>query len=51
VNQMEREEEEIQSMLPVPGADEDGKQAMIDFMWYLNRVRKEFMGTKPFYCK
>ncbi|KAF3044614.1 hypothetical protein E8E12_003675 [Didymella heteroderae] len=49
INRKERKEEEIQSMLPVPGADEDGKQAMIDFMWYLNRVRKEFMGTKPFY--
>lgn len=51
INQKERTEEEIQPMLPVPGADEDGKQAMIDFMWYLNRVRKEYMGTKPFYCK
>lgn len=51
INQKERREEEIRSMLPIPGADEDGKQAMIDFMWYLNRVRKEFMGTKPFYCK
>ncbi|KAF3043022.1 hypothetical protein E8E11_002229 [Didymella keratinophila] len=49
INQKERKEEEIQSMLPVPSADEDGKQAMIDFMWYLNRVRREFMGTKPFY--
>ncbi|KAJ4400039.1 hypothetical protein N0V91_009014 [Didymella pomorum] len=49
INQKERKEEEIQSMLPVPGADEDGKQAMIDFMWYLYRVRKEFMGTRPFY--
>lgn len=51
INQKERTEEEIQSMLPVPGADEEGKQAMNDFMWYLNRVRREFMGTKPFYCK
>jgi hypothetical protein len=51
INQKERKEEEIQSMLPVPGADEDGKQAMIDFMWYLYRVRKEFMGTRPFYCR
>lgn len=51
INQKERTEEEIQSMLPVPGADEGGKHAMIDFMWYLNRVRREFMGTKPFYCK
>jgi hypothetical protein len=50
INQKERTEEEIQSMLPVPGQDEEGKQAMADFMWYLNRARREFMGTKPFYC-
>jgi len=51
INQKERTEEQIQPMLPVPGADEDGKQAMIDFMWYLYKVRREYMGTKPFYCK
>lgn len=51
INQKERTEEELQAQLPVPGADEAGRQATIDFMWYLNRVRKEFMGTKPFYCK
>jgi hypothetical protein len=51
INQKERTEEEIQSMLPVPSADEADKQAVTDFMWYLNRVRREFMGTKPFYCK
>lgn len=50
INQKERKEEDIQSMLPVPSADEESKQAMIDFMWYLNRVRREFMGVKPFYC-
>jgi len=49
INQKERTEEEIQSMLPVPSADEADKQAATDFMWYLNRVRREFMGTKPFY--
>lgn len=51
INQKERTEEEIQSMLPVPSADEADKQAATDFMWYLNRVRREFMGTKPFYCE
>lgn len=50
INQKERKNEEIQSMLPVPGADEESKQAMIDFIWYLNKVRKEYMGTRPFYC-
>ncbi|XPT02487.1 hypothetical protein M3J09_011604 [Ascochyta lentis] len=49
INQKERREQDIQSQLPVPGADEEGKHAMIDFIWYLNRVRREFMGTKPFY--
>ncbi|KAH6629871.1 hypothetical protein C7974DRAFT_312037 [Boeremia exigua] len=49
INQKERTEEEIQSMLPVPGKEENGKQAMIDFMWYLTKSRKEFMGTRPFY--
>ena len=51
INQKERTEEEVQSMLPVPSADEADKKAATDFMWHLNRVRREFMGTKPFYCK
>jgi hypothetical protein len=51
INQKERNEEQIQSMLPVPGADEAGKQAVIDFMWHLNKVRRQYMGTKPFYCE
>ena len=50
INQKERKEEDIQTMLPVPSADEESKQAMSDFMWYLNRVRREYMGVKPFYC-
>lgn len=51
INEKERTEEQIQSMLPVPGPDEEGKPGMQDFMWFLNRVRREYMGTKPFYCK
>lgn len=51
INETERTEEQIQSMLPVPGADEEGRPGARDFMWYLNRVRREYMGTKPFYCE
>ena len=50
INKTERTEEQIQSMLPVPGKDEEGRQGLQDFMWYLNRVRRKYMGTKPFYC-
>jgi hypothetical protein len=51
INTKERTEEQIQSMLPKPGQDEEGRPAAIDFMNYLSRVRKEWMGTKPYYCK
>ncbi|CCT61081.1 hypothetical protein IAQ61_001638 [Plenodomus lingam] len=49
INKTERTEEQIQKMLPVPGKDEEGRPAAQDFMWFLHRVRKEYMGTKPFY--
>ncbi|KAF2242637.1 hypothetical protein BU26DRAFT_534674 [Trematosphaeria pertusa] len=49
INEKERTEEQIQPMLPVPGEEQEGNPAAQDFMWYLNRVRREFMGTKPFY--
>ncbi|KAH7077410.1 hypothetical protein FB567DRAFT_149286 [Paraphoma chrysanthemicola] len=49
INEKERTEEEIQGMLPVPGKDEEGRPAARDFMNYLARVRREYMGTKPFY--
>jgi hypothetical protein len=51
LNEKERTEEQIQSMLPVPGADEEGRPAAQDFLWYLHRVRREYMGTKPYNCK
>jgi hypothetical protein len=50
INKHERTEEQIQSQLPVPGLDEKGRPAAQDFMNYLCRVRKEYMGTKPFAC-
>lgn len=51
INEKERTQEQIQGMLPVPGADEASKPAMQDFMNYLARVRLEYMGTKPYCCE
>ncbi|KAL5389774.1 hypothetical protein DPSP01_002265 [Paraphaeosphaeria sporulosa] len=48
INEKERTEEQIQSMLPVPGEEEKDRPAAQDFMNYLYRVRKQYMGTKPF---
>jgi hypothetical protein len=50
INEKERTEEEIQSMLPVPGEEEKKRQGVVDFMGFLARVRREYMGTKPFFC-
>lgn len=51
INEKERTEEEIQGMLPVPSPGMEGRQGLIDMLSFLNRVRREYMGTKPFYCK
>jgi GNAT superfamily N-acetyltransferase len=51
INEKERPEEEVKKTLPVPGKDEEGRAAPQDFMRFLYRVRWEYMGTKPFYCK
>lgn len=48
INTSERSEEQLQGQLPVPGADEEGRPAAQEFYNYLNRVRREYMGTKPF---
>lgn len=48
INETERTEEEVKKTLP--SADEE-RLVMQDFMGYLSRVRWEYMGTKPFYCK
>ncbi|KAH8731535.1 hypothetical protein GQ44DRAFT_822446 [Phaeosphaeriaceae sp. PMI808] len=49
INRNERTEDQIKSMLPVPGLEEEGRPAAQDFYWYLNWARREFMGTKPFF--
>jgi hypothetical protein len=51
INKKERTEEEVRKTLPVPGPDEEGKPAVQDFWNFLARVRWEYMGTKPFFCK
>jgi hypothetical protein len=50
INEKERTKEQLESMLPVPGPDEEGNPGLQDFMRFLHKVRLEFMGTKPFYC-
>lgn len=49
INEQERSEEEAKKMYPVPDEKDKGQQGLLDFMAFLSRVRKEYMGTKPFY--
>lgn len=51
INEKERTEEQIQSMISVPEEKEKDRPAARDFMNYLAWARKEFMGTKPFACE
>jgi GNAT superfamily N-acetyltransferase len=51
INEKERSEEQVRKTLPAPGVDEEGRPAAQDFFRYLARVRWEYMGTKPFYCR
>jgi hypothetical protein len=50
INEHERSEEETKKLYPVPDEGDKGRQGLLDFMAFLGRVRKEYMGTKPFYC-
>jgi hypothetical protein len=50
INEQERSEEEAKKMYPVPDEQDKEKPALVDFMAFLSRVRREYMGTKPFYC-
>lgn len=49
INEKERSQEAAQRMYP--SADKGASQATVDFMAHLSRVRKQYMGTKPFCCK
>lgn len=51
INENGQTEEQMQRMLPVPGEQEVDRPAAQDFMWYMNRMRRTYMNTKPFYCK
>lgn len=50
INTKERTQEEAEKMYPKPDEDEQNNQALVDFWAFLARVRKQYMGTKPFYC-
>jgi hypothetical protein len=49
INEKERTEEEIQSMLPVVSEADKENQGLIDFLGFLSRVRREYVGTKSMY--
>ena len=49
INEKERTEEQSQSMLP--GPEEEDSEGVAAFKQFLARVRREYMGTKPFYRK
>ncbi|KAI8936093.1 hypothetical protein NX059_007592 [Plenodomus lindquistii] len=49
INHHERTEEQIQSMFPTPGPEDEGRLGALDFMKFLRRVREGYMGTKPYY--
>ncbi|RMZ73901.1 acyl- N-acyltransferase [Pyrenophora seminiperda CCB06] len=49
INEKERTEEEAARMYPEPDEKDKENQALVDFYAYLVRVRKQYMGTKPFY--
>jgi hypothetical protein len=47
INEKERTEEELQIMLPAPSEAERENRGLVDFLGFLARVRKEYIGTKP----
>ena len=51
VNTKERTPEEAEKAYPKLDEKEQKNQALVDFCAFLARVRKQYMGTKPFYCK
>jgi len=51
INTKERTEEEVQKMYPQLDEKDKNNQVLVDFWAFLGRVRKQYMGTKPFYCE
>ncbi|USP79709.1 gnat family protein [Curvularia clavata] len=48
INEKERSEEVVEKMYPKPQGKDLEKPAVVDFFAFLSRVRKQYMGTKPF---
>lgn len=51
ISEKEKTEEEAQKMYPTPEGDDLNNQALVDFMAFLNRARKQYVNTKPICCK
>ena len=51
INEKELSEEVAEKMRPKPQGKDLEKPAVVDFLGFLSRVRKQYMGTKPFCCK
>ncbi|EUC38593.1 hypothetical protein COCCADRAFT_32253 [Bipolaris zeicola 26-R-13] len=47
ISEKEKTEEEAQKMYPTPEGDDLNNQALVDFMAFLNRARKQYVNTKP----
>jgi hypothetical protein len=51
INEKERSEEAAQKMYPSPEGKDLENKALVDFLAFLSRVRKQYMNTKPFCCE
>ncbi|KAA8623183.1 gnat family protein [Pyrenophora tritici-repentis] len=49
INTEEKTEEQVKKMCPGPDEKDKENPALVDFWAFLSRVRKQYMGTKPFY--
>ena len=48
INEKELSQEAAEKMYPKPQGKDLEKPALVDFFAFLSRVRKQYMGTKPF---
>lgn len=51
ITEKEKTEEEAQKMYPTPEGDDLNNQALVDFLGFLYRARKQYVNTKPICCK
>ncbi|EMD62189.1 hypothetical protein GGP41_002353 [Bipolaris sorokiniana] len=47
ITEKEKTEEEAQKMYPTPEGDDLNNQALVDFLGFLYRARKQYVNTKP----